>query len=143
MTPKSRRAPSPLRKRRRRRTAGKPATVQTRSAPRRGLGTRAGRARTPKMPFSLILDPGELSVLRKMARRENTSVASVIRSALHTVIFKSHPDLARHAIESDVDAFLETVGRKLPSGVAKGSRRKRLRNQLVSGLLGGRRARRT
>ena len=44
------------------------------------------------MPFSLILDPNELGILRKMAQRENTSVASVIRRAWHTVIFKSHPE---------------------------------------------------
>ncbi|HUU46504.1 MAG TPA: hypothetical protein VM118_12305 [Acidobacteriota bacterium] len=88
------------------------------------------------MPFSLILDPNELGILRKMALRENTSVASVIRRALHTVIFRSHPDLARNAIENEVDTFLETVGTKLPSGAARGARRARLRNQLVSGLLG-------
>jgi hypothetical protein len=88
------------------------------------------------MPFSLILAPSELGILRKMAARENTSVAAIIRRALHTVIFKSHPDLARNAIESDVDSFLDTVGNKLPTGVGGAARRTRLRNQLVTGLLG-------
>lgn len=107
-------------------------------APRFGRrGIRRGRGTAnPKQPFSLILNPEELNILRKMARRENTSVAAVIRQALHTVIFRSHPDLAKHAIEKEVETFLDTVGARLPKGLAKGVKRSRLRNQLVTGLLG-------
>ncbi|MEW5700981.1 MAG: hypothetical protein AB1792_01955 [Candidatus Zixiibacteriota bacterium] len=117
----------------RRTAAARPSPV--RRAPRRVV--RRGRGTPgPKQPFSLILNPEELNILRKMARRENTSVASVIRHALHTVIFRSHPDLAKHAIEKEVESFLDTVGARLPKGLAKGVKRSRLRNQLVTGLLG-------
>jgi len=104
--------------------------------PRRRVIRRGRSTPGPKQPFSLILNPDELNILRKMARRENTSVASVIRQALHTVIFHSHPDLAKHAIEKEVETFLDSVGTRLPKGLAKGVKRSRLRNQLVTGLLG-------
>lgn len=89
-----------------------------------------------KLPFSLILDPGEMAVLRKMANKDDTSVANVIRAALNSVIFKNHPDLVRNAIASDVDSFLDSVGSKLPNGPVSGQRRTRMRNQLVAGLIG-------
>lgn len=103
--------------------------------PRR-RGVRRGRKTAgPKQPFSLILNPDELSILRKMARKEGTSVASVIRQALHTVIFRAHPDLAKNAIEREVDSFLDTMGARLPSGLSKGAKRARIKKQLVTGLL--------
>lgn len=99
-------------------------------------GVRRGRKTAgPKQPFSLILNPDELSILRKMARKEGTSVASVIRQALHTVIFRAHPDLAKNAIEREVDSFLDTMGARLPSGLSKGAKRARIKKQLVTGLL--------
>lgn len=104
--------------------------------PRR-RGMRRGRKTAgPKQPFSLILNPDELSILRKMARKDGTSVASVIRQALHTVIFRTHPDLAKNAIEREVDSFLDTMGARLPAGLSKGAKRARIKKQLVSGLLG-------
>lgn len=127
----------------RKKTTGKaPSAAKKTTAPRPRRGRPPGRGRGPtkaKMPFSLILDPGELGILRTMADRDGTSVAAVIRKALHTVIFKSHPDLARSAVENDVDSFLDAMGAKIPSGVARGARRDKLRKQLVSGLLGTKR----
>jgi len=111
---------------------GRPAPTRA----RRRIIRRAGRSAGPKQPFSLILNPDELNILRKMARREATSVASVIRRALHTVIFKNHPDLAKHALEKEVDSFLEAMGARLPRGLGKGATRSRLKNQLVTGLMG-------
>ncbi len=103
--------------------------------PRRRV-TRTGRkSAVPKQPFSLILNPDELSILRKMARKDGTSVASVIRQALHTVIFRTHPDLAKNAIEREVDSFLDTMGARLPSGLSKGAKRARIKKQLVTGLM--------
>lgn len=102
----------------------------------RGVGMRRGRKSTgPKQPFSLILNPDEMSILRKMARKEGTSVASIIRQALHTVIFRTHPDLAKNALEREVDAFLDTMGARLPSGLSKGAKRARIKKQLVTGLM--------
>jgi len=103
--------------------------------PRRRIVRRGRGTPGPKQPFSLILNPDELNILRKMARRENTSVASVIRQALHTVIFKAHPDLAKNALEREVESFLDSVGMRIPSGLGKGARRSRLKKQLVNGLL--------
>ena len=103
--------------------------------PRRRVMHRGRKSAGPKQPFSLILNPDELTILRKMARKEGTSVASVIRQALHTVIFRTHPDLAKNAIEREVDSFLDTMGASLPSGLSKGAKRARLKKQLVSGLL--------
>lgn len=103
--------------------------------PRRRVVRHGRKGATPKQPFSLILNPDELSILRKMARKEGTSVASVIRHALHTVIFRAHPDLAKNAIERDVDSFLDTMGKRLPTGLSKGATRARIKKQLVTGLL--------
>ena len=89
----------------------------------------------PKMPFSLILEPGELQILRDLADKENSSVAAVIRKALHTVIFKNHPDLARATIENEVESFLNSVDNKLPSGIGNAAKRAKLRKELVTKLL--------
>ncbi|GAB4323023.1 MAG: hypothetical protein Kow0074_14920 [Candidatus Zixiibacteriota bacterium] len=97
---------------------------------------RGPRGGTPKQPFSLILDPDELRALKKMARQQGTSVASIIRQALHTVIFRTNPELAKSAIENEVNSFLDHMGTKLPIGQS-GVRRSRLKKQLVTGLLGG------
>jgi hypothetical protein len=103
--------------------------------PRRRIMRRGRRSTGPKQPFSLILNPDELSILRKMARQEGTSVASVIRQALHTVIFRTHPDIAKNAIEREVDSFLDSMGDRVPSALSTGSRRARIKKQLVSGLM--------
>ncbi|MEW5874614.1 MAG: CopG family transcriptional regulator [Candidatus Zixiibacteriota bacterium] len=108
--------------------------------PRRGI-VRRGRPRgtgraTPKQPFSLILDPDELTALKKMARGQRTSVAAIIRQALHTVIFRTNPELAKTAIENEVNSFLDHMGSKLPIG-SGGPKRARLKKQMVTGLLSG------
>ena len=123
---------SPKMKRRAKPAQRAAAPVRRRRIVRRG---RIGAG--PKQPFSLILNPDELNILRKMARRENTSVASVIRQALHTVIFRTHPDLAKNSLEREVDSFLETMSARLPKGQIKGAKKSRLRSQLVSGLMQG------
>ncbi|MBD3298857.1 MAG: ribbon-helix-helix protein, CopG family [candidate division Zixibacteria bacterium] len=112
-----------------RRGPGRPATKKT-------TMKRGPRGGTPKQPFSLILDPEELSALKKMARQQGTSVASIIRQALHTVIFRSNPELAKTAIENEVNSFLDHMGNKLPLGQT-GARRSRIKKQLVTGLMGG------
>ena len=123
----SRKRSAPAAKRARR-GPGRPATKKpVRRGPRGG---------TPKQPFSLILDPDELTALKKMARQQGTSVASIIRQALHTVIFRTNPELAKTAIENEVNSFLDHMGNKLPLG-STGARRSRLKKQLVTGLLGG------
>lgn len=105
------------------------------TARRKVIRRRGRRTSGPKQPFSLILNPDELSILRKMARKEGTSVANVIRQALHTVIFRAHPDLAKNALEREVDSFLDTMGTRLPIGLGKGAKRARIKKQLVTGLL--------
>jgi hypothetical protein len=84
----------------------------------------------------LILDPDELTALKKMARAQRTSVAAIIRQALHTVIFRTNPELAKSAIENEVNSFLNHIGSKLPLG-AGGPKRARLKKQMVTGLLSG------
>ncbi|MBI3871554.1 MAG: hypothetical protein HY304_00565 [candidate division Zixibacteria bacterium] len=106
--------------------------------PARRRTVRRGRGASPKQPFSLILQPEEMNILRRMARRDKTSVAGVIRQALHTVIFRTHPELAKNAIEKEVESFLDSVRTHLPPGLGQGQRRSRLKNQMVSGLLGRR-----
>lgn len=103
--------------------------------PRRRVTRRGRKPAGPKQPFSLILNPDELSILRKMARKDGTSVASVIRRALHTVIFRTHPELAKSAIEREVDSFLDNVGARFPSGIAKGTKRSQIKKQLVTNIL--------
>ena len=93
----------------------------------------SSRAQTP-VETAVLIDPqpDELTILQDGA--QEASVASVIRQALHTVI-RTHPDLAKNAIEREVDSFLDTMGARLPSGLSKGAKRARLKKQLVSGLL--------
>lgn len=89
----------------------------------------------PKQPFSLILGPDELSILRKIARKEKTSVACVVRQALHTVIFRNRPELARAFIEKEMSAFLDSIGDHVPGGLSKNRRRvltHRVTRQLMS-----------
>jgi len=105
------------------------------ASPRRTV-KRGPRGATPKQPFSLILEPDELSTLKKMAKQQNTSVAAIIRQALHTVIFRTNPGLAKTAIENEVTSFLDHIGNKLPLGKG-GAKRARLKKQMVSGLLSG------
>ena len=115
----------------------KPGARKTaRTAAARPAVKRGPRGATPKQPFSLILEPDELSTLKKMARQQNTSVAAIIRQALHTVIFRTNPGLAKSAIENEVSSFLDHIGSKLPLGKG-GARRARLKKQMVSGLLSG------
>jgi hypothetical protein len=107
-----------------------------RAAPARRTVKRGPRGATPKQPFSLILEPDELATLKKMARQQRTSVAAIIRQALHTVIFRDNPGLAKSAIENEVNSFLDQLGNKLPLGKS-GARRSRLKKQMVTGLLSG------
>jgi len=128
----------PSTKRTARKSAGASTKARRAAAPAKGRRVikRGPRGGTPKQPFSLILDPDELSALKKMARHQRTSVASIIRQALHTVIFRTNPELAKSAIENEVNSFLDHMGTKLPLGQG-GPRRTRLKKQLVTGLLSG------
>jgi len=133
-----RKKPSTTKQSTRKTTRAKKTVRSAAAAPARGRRVikRGPRGGTPKQPFSLILDPDELSALKKMAKQQRTSVASIIRQALHTVIFRTNPELAKSAIENEVNSFLDHMGTKLPIGQA-GPRRSKLKKQLVTGLLGG------
>ncbi len=60
-------------------------------------------------PFSLILQPEELRALRRIARKEGISAGAVVRRAIHTVIYRVHPDVVNRMIESEVDGFLDQL----------------------------------
>ncbi len=108
-----------------------------RRGPRPGYRRLPGQRPTPKQPFSLILNPDELNLLKKMARQQGTSVAGIIRQALHTQIFSAHPEMARSTIENEVETFLDRVGSKMAIGDRKGPGREKLKRTLVKGLLTG------
>ena len=108
-----------------------------RRGPRPGYRRAPGQKVTPKQPFSLILQPDELNLLKKMARQQGTSVAGIIRQALHIQIFSAHPEMARSAIETEVETFLNRVGSKMALGGKSGAGREKLKRTLVKGLLTG------
>jgi len=109
----------------------------TRRGPRPGFRRIPGKRSTPKQPFSLILEPTELNLLKKMARQQGTSVAGIIRQALHTQIFSAHPEMAKTAIENEVETFLDRMGSKIALGGGSGAGRERLKRTLVKGLMTG------
>ena len=109
----------------------------TRRGPRPGFRRIPGKRSTPKQPFSLILNPDELTLLKKMARQQGTSVAGIIRQALHTQIFSAHPEMAKSAIENEVESFLDRMGTKIALGGAPGAGREKLKRTLVKGLMTG------
>ena len=90
---------------------------------------------TPKMPFSLILQPAELGLLRKIADHNSSSVAAVIKDALYKTIFKSHPGLAKSIVENEVDAFFDKLIAKLPGRGPTQAAKIKLKNQIVRGFL--------
>lgn len=125
---------------RKKKSAAAAAGEPLRRGPRPGYRRVPGTRSTPKQPFSLILNPDELNLLKKMALKEGSSVAAVIRSALHKVIFSTHPEMARSAIENDVESFLNHMGTKL--ALKRGTvGREKIKRQLVKGLMSGTRKR--
>lgn len=70
--------------------------------------------KAPVQPFSLILEPSELDALRKIADREKTSVAAIVRRAIHTVMYRANPEQLNRMVESEIDAFLNRVAEKFP-----------------------------
>jgi hypothetical protein len=88
----------------------------------------------PVMPFSLVLEPREMGVLRKIARERRTSVADVVRGALHATIYRAHPEVAKRIIEEEVTTFIGTVGRRLTGQRLGSAQMASLRRQVVSAL---------
>lgn len=101
-------------------------------------GHEAGPRRTPRngpvMPFSLVLDQREMGFLRKVAKERGTSVADVVRGALHATIYRAHPEIARRIIEEEVTTFIGTVGRRLTGQRLGSTQMASLRRQVVSAL---------
>lgn len=91
----------------------------------------------PVMPFSIVLEPGEMRVLRKIAKERGTSVAGVIRGALYATIYRAHPEVAQRIIEEEVTTFIGTVGRRLTGQRIGSAQLARLRRQVVSALAKG------
>lgn len=115
--------------RRKRATA---ARTTTRRASRRPGRKPSGRV---KRPFSVVLDAHELQVLKEIAKKKNSSVAGLIRGAMNAVIFQANPQLARAAVEKDVDKFLNGMKGKLPMSPRFDGRRKGLKKNLVEGII--------
>ena len=107
--------------------------TETTAARRKVVHRRGRRSTAPKQPFSLILNPDELAILRKMARKNGTSVAAVIRQALNTVIFQAHPELVKQGVERDVNEFLDRMSGRLPGVTA--SKQKTLARDFTASLL--------
>ena len=95
---------------------------------------RTSHPRKPIQPFSLILQPAELDVLRKLAKKEGTSIGAIVRRAIHTVIAKRHPDFGKQIVEAEADAFLSGVAMRLPAGAITPAKRAAFRKQLVGAL---------
>lgn len=97
----------------------------------RGRRSSAG----PKQPFSIVLDARELQALKTIARKKQCSVASLIRGAMNAVIFQANPQLARAALEKDIEHFLDGIKSKLPMSTRFEGRKKGLKRSLVEGIM--------
>lgn len=102
--------------------------------PRRRSRARTSNPRKPIQPFSLILQPAELNLLRKLAGKEGTSIGAIVRRAIHTVIADKHPEFARQILESGADTFLSEVAMRLPAGAVTPVKRSAFKNQLIKSL---------
>jgi len=104
---------------------------------RRRPGRRPGRrpSGNVKRPFSIVLDARELQALKNIARKQRVSVASLIRGAMNAVIFQANPQLARAALEKDVEHFLDGINSKLPMSKRFEGRKRTLKRSLVDGIL--------
>lgn len=93
-------------------------------------------AATPKIqPFSLTFDPEELTVLRGLAHKRNTSVAVIIRQAIYSSMCRKDPSLVRFIVEREVDSLLDSLDLMLPRGTMA-SGRPVLKKRLVSTMIG-------
>ena len=104
---------------------------------RRRVVRRGGRrpSRNVKRPFSIVLDARELQALKNIARKKHASVASLIRGAMNAVIFQANPQLARAALEKDVEHFLDGIKSKMPMSTRFEGRKRGLKKNLVAGIL--------
>ena len=89
----------------------------------------------PPMPFSLILTPAEMAILRKEAARQGTSVGGVVRGAIHKVLFRTHSDFVRRMVSREVASFLNTLRARHPGTRVTTALRARIRKQVISSLL--------
>ena len=86
-------------------------------------------------PFSLILQPEELSSLRRIARKEGVAVGTIIRRAILAVIYQGNPELINRMIEADVEAYLDQLTQRFPASILTSAKRKAFKIRLVKELV--------
>lgn len=89
--------------------------------------TRRGRRPNPgerKQPFSLILLPAELRLLRGIAKKEGSSVATVIRRAIDDMLLKKNPGLRRKLLENKIGVLVDDLAAKTGRKLNPAKRRK-------------------
>ena len=86
----------------------------------------------PVMPFSLILSQEEMAVLRMEARQQGISVGSVVRGALHAVLFRTKPDFVREMVKQEVESFLDDVQMRHPGTKITPPLRARIRRRIIA-----------
>jgi len=89
----------------------------------------------PVMPFSLILTPQEMAILRKEAARQETSVGGVVRGAIHAVLFRTHPDFVRQMVNREVGAFFDSLQTRHLGAKVTPALRARIQRQIISALV--------
>ena len=96
--------------------------------------TRWATSKAKLMPFSMILQPEELSALRHIADKNGVSVAAIIRSAIDTIIFREYPERKKRIVEEEAEAFLERMSQRLPPSILTSAKRKEFKRQAVAHL---------
>ncbi len=87
------------------------------------------------LPFSLVLPPDELEVLRKIARQDGVAVGTIIRRAIYSVINRVHPEFVNRMIEAEVDAFLDQLAQRFPASTLTSAKRQAFKRRLVEALV--------
>jgi hypothetical protein len=87
-----------------------------------------------QQPFSLILEPDELSTLRKIARKEGTSVGAIVRRAIYVVIDRVYPERRQLMIEHEAEVFLNTLAQRYPESFLTAAKRRHFKRAAVKFL---------
>lgn len=82
-------------------------------------------------PFSLILEPAELGILRKLARKEGTSMGVIVRRAIGVVIEQVYPQRRKLMVEHEAEEFLRSLSQRYPSSFLTSAKRSQFKRQVV------------
>jgi hypothetical protein len=86
------------------------------------------------MPFSLVLPRNELHALRRIAGKEDVSVAAVVRRAILTAVDRAHPEFREQVVETEAETFFEQLAGRFPAAMLANAKRRAFKWNLLRAL---------